>query len=458
MRGDQQSLAAKDRRHLIHPMTHLREHAEHGPKLVVSGHGAVLKDLTGREILDGFSGLWCVVVGHGREEIIQAVKQQMETIAYATSFFSLGNVPSVELAARLAGMFPPEYGLNRMLFCCGGSEANETNFKLARLFFALQGRPEKNRIISRNWSYHGLSYGAMAATGIVPFHWNYDPLPEGFEKAPAPYCYQCDLDLEYPSCEVACARAVDELIQELGPETVAAVIAEPVIGSGGIIPPPAEYFPRLRQICEHHEVLLILDEVITGFGRTGKMFAFQHWGVRPDMLTLAKGITSGYIPLGAAVVSDRIYDTIAANLPDQLPLMHGFTYMNHPVACAAALANLDLIEKEHLPEQAAQKGRYLLEQLENLRRFDSVGDLRGLGLMAAVEFVRDKKTKAPFEPPHQAPTTVCEMAWNRGVYLRPTMEVVGIAPPLSVSYAQLDQIVRVLEETIPLMEKELGPH
>ncbi|OGP58019.1 MAG: hypothetical protein A2V67_11130 [Deltaproteobacteria bacterium RBG_13_61_14] len=453
---DKETLLKQDLRHLIHPMTHLREHAAHGPKIVVSGQGAVLRDLDGREILDGFSGLWCVVVGHGRQEIIQAVKKQMETIAYATSFFGLGNVPSVELAARLAGMFPPEYGLNRVLFCCGGSEANETNFKFARLYFALQGRQEKNKIISRNWSYHGLSYGALAATGIVPFHWNYDPIPEGFEKVVAPYCYQCDLELEYPACQVACAKAVEELIEELGPETVAAVVAEPVIGSGGIIPPPKEYFPRLREICDRHQVLLILDEVITGFGRTGKMFAFQHWGVRPDMLTLAKGITSGYIPLGAAVVSDRIYDTIAENLPEQLPLMHGFTYMNHPVGCAAAMANLDIIEKENLPEKAAEKGRYLLDKLEKLRKFDSVGDVRGLGLMAAVEFVKDKKTKAPFEPPHGAPTTVCELAWKRGVYMRPTMEVVGLAPPLSVTQKQLDQMVKVLEEAIPLMEKQLS--
>jgi len=453
---DKETLLKKDLRHLIHPMTHLREHAAHGPKIVVSGQGAVLRDLDGREILDGFSGLWCVVVGHGRQEIIQAVKKQMETIAYATSFFSLGNVPSVELAARLAGMFPREYGLNRMLFCCGGSEANETNFKFARLYFALQGKQEKNKIISRNWSYHGLSYGALAATGIVPFHWNYDPIPEGFEKVVAPYCYQCDLELEYPACQVACAKAVEELIEELGPETVAAVVAEPVIGSGGIIPPPKEYFPRLREICDKHQVLLILDEVITGFGRTGQMFAFQHWGVRPDMLTLAKGITSGYIPLGAAVVSDRIYDTIAENLPEQLPLMHGFTYMNHPVGCAAAMANLDIIEKENLPEKAAEKGRYLLDKLEKLRKFDSVGDVRGLGLMAAVEFVKNKKAKTPFEPPHGAPTTVCELAWKRGVYMRPTMEVVGLAPPLSVSQKQLDQMVKVLEEAIPLMEKQLS--
>jgi len=449
------SLVKKDLRHLIHPMTHLREHAEKGPKIIVSGKGAVIRDLEGREIIDGFSGLWCVVVGHGRQKIIAAVKKQMEKIAYATSFFSLGNVPSVELASRLTGMFPKKYGLNRVMFCCGGSEANETNFKFARLYFAMQGRQGKNKIISRNWSYHGLSYGALAATGIVPFQWNYDPIPEGFVKVVAPYCYQCDLELTYPSCDVACVKAIEEAIQEEGPETVAAVVAEPVIGSGGIIPPPKEYFPRLREICDRHDVLLILDEVITGFGRTGKMFAFQHWGARPDMLTLAKGITSGYVPLGAAVISDKIYDTIAANEPEQLPLMHGFTYMNHPVGCAAAMANLDIIEKENLPKQAAQKGAYLMEKLETLRKFDSVGDVRGMGLMAAVEFVKDKKTKAPFEPPHGAPTLICDLAWKRGVYMRPTMEVVGLAPPLTISKKQMDQMVKVLEDAIPLMEQQL---
>ena len=451
---DKDYYVGKDKAHLIHPLTMPRVHREKGPRIITEGDGVMIRDIDGRTYIDGFSGLWCVTAGHGRPEITEAVRDQMERLAYHTSFFGIATPPSIELADRVIGLFPSSFGLGRVLFTCGGSETNETNIKFARLYHALQDRPEKHKIISLHYSYHGLSLGALSATGIFPFQWMFEPLTPGFVNMPAPYCYQCELDLEYPGCDVKCARMLEEIIEEEGAGTVAAFIAEPVIGSGGIIIPPKEYWPAVRSICDSHDVLVIMDEVVTGFGRLGEWFASTLFDVRPDMVSLAKGISSGYLPLGATVMSDRIYDLIAEKLPDDLPIMHGFTYNNHPVCCAAALANIRLIEDEGLIENARKMGAYLLERLEGLCKYRSVGDVRGLGLMAAVELVADKAARTQIEPPHAAPTAVCEKAWEMGLYVRPMMEVVGMAPPLTIDRATIDKMVDILEASIREMEKQ----
>jgi len=456
--ASEESLADLDKAHLIHPLTHPRHFdTHHPPRIVVEGKGMMVRDLEGREIVDGFSGLWCVAVGHNHPKIIEAVTKQMNKLSYFTSFHGVSTPPSIELAAKLTGMFDPAYGLTRAWFTCGGSESNETNIKMARLHWALRGKTEKNKIVSRRFSYHGMGLATTAATGIFPFHFNIDPLPEGFVKVSAPYCYQCEFDLEYPACDLACVKEMEETIEEEGPETIAAFIAEPVIGSGGVIPPPAEYFPHIRRICDRNDILLILDEVITGFGRTGAMFAHEHWGgIRPDMLSLAKGLSSGHIPLGACVMRGDIYDGIGEHQDERLPLMHGFTYMNHPVGCAAGLANIEVIEEEGLVERAAENGAYLLERLQALTRYDSVGDVRGLGMLAAVELVADKESKMPIEPENSAPEMLVELCWERGVFLRSsTMETVCIAPALIADRPIIDRIVDTLDASISEMEKKL---
>jgi adenosylmethionine-8-amino-7-oxononanoate aminotransferase len=250
---------------------------------------------------------------------------------------------------------------------------------------------------------------------------------------------------------------MEETIEEEGQDTIAAFIAEPIIGSGGVIPPPDEYFPRIREICDRHDILLILDEVITGFGRTGVMFAHEHWGgIRPDMLSLAKGISSGHIPLGACVMRADIYDGIGACQDERLPLMHGFTYMNHPVACAAGLANIEVIEEEGLVAKAAENGAYLMERLRALSRHDSVGDVRGMGMLAAVELVADKQSKMPMEPENSAPEMLIELCWEKGLFLRSsTMETVCIAPALIADRPIIDRIVDTLDACIPEMEKRM---
>jgi len=451
--------AKRDAAHLMHPVTPPADIERGEVRVIVEGDGWMITDDRGRELIDGFAGLWCVAVGHAREEIIEAVTDQMETLEYFTTFHGQSHPRAIELAEKLTSMLPAEYGLNHVMFSSGGSEANETNIKLARMYWAVQGQDKRFVVVGRNHGYHGLTIATMTATGIHPMRWMFGPEAPGFAHIPAPYCYQCELKLEYPSCGLACANAFEQLVQEQGAENIAAFIAEPVIGAGGIIPPPDGYFQRIREICDEHGILLIIDEVVTGFGRGGTMFGFERYGVRPDILTFAKGITSGYIPLGASVISDKVYDTIRANMHDMMPISHGFTYSGHPTACAAALANLKIIEDEHLVENAAEVGAYLQDRLkERLSKFETVGEIRGVGLMIGIELVADKATKRGFTMPHSACSMVEHEAWERGLYARAMgMEAVGIAPPLTIDKATADRIVDILEESFAAMEMVMLP-
>jgi adenosylmethionine-8-amino-7-oxononanoate aminotransferase len=398
-----------------------------------------------------------VAVGHNHPRIVEAVHDQMKKLSYFTSFHGVSTPPSIELAAKVTSLFDPAYGLSRVWFTCGGTESNETNIKMARLYWALVGKAEKRKILSRRFSYHGMGLATTAATGIFPFHFNLEPLPDGFCKTAAPYCYQCEFDKTYPGCSFECIQDIEETIEQEGPDTIAAFLAEPVIGSGGVVPPPPEYFPRVREICDRHDILLVLDEVITGFGRTGSMFAHEHWGgIRPDMLSLAKGISSGHIPLGAAVMRGELYEAIGKHQDERLPLMHGFTYMNHPVACAAGLANIQVIEEEGLVQKAAKNGRYLLERLRTLTKYDSVGDVRGMGMLAAIELVADKETKTPIQPENTAPELLAQLCWEKGLYVRSsTMETVCVAPALIMEKPVIDRIVEILDQAIREMEEKL---
>ena len=450
------SLTVRDSAHLIHPVTAPRQLASTGPRIVTEGDGWWITDDRGRRLIDGFAGLWCVAVGHGRPEIIDAVHDQLEVLDYATTFHGQSHPRAIELAEKLASMFDPAHGLNHVMFSSGGSEANETNFKLTRMYWALRGEDRRKTVVARNHGYHGLTIATMSATGIMPMHWNFGPEAPGFAHVAAPYCYRCELGKTYPECEVACADTLTALIEEQGPETIAAFIAEPVIGAGGIIPPPPEYFPKVRAICDRYGILLIVDEVVCGFGRTGTLFGAQQWGVRPDIVTLAKGLTSGYLPLGASMVSDEVWGTIAERLPDRMPFSHGFTYSGHPACCAAALANIDIIEREGLVENAERVGTHLLARMRELERFESVGEVRGVGLMAGIEFVADRDTRRGFSDPHRACELVEHEAWERGLYCRAMgIEVVGLAPPLTIDTGTADRMVEILADSIDAMEHDV---
>ncbi len=371
----------QDRAHGWHPLMQHSLLQERDLMVVQEGDGTTLVDAEGNRYLDGYAGLWNVNVGYGRQEIADAVYEQIQKLPFYP--LSQINVPATQLAARLAELLPGD--LQHLFFCNSGSEANETAFKVAHQY-SRQKFPGQNRykVIARYQGYHGFTYGAMSATGQVGRRAKFEPLVPGFLHVDPPYCYRCPLKLEHPSCGVACVEEIENVIKRESPETVAAVIVEPIIGGGGVIVPPDDYMPRLREICDQYQVLLIVDEVITGFGRTGRMFASEHWGIEPDIMTLAKGVSSGYLPLGACAVTPEIFQTFVG-APDQaLELAQVSTYGGHPVCCAAALANLEILTRERLWENAANVGDYLLQQL---RGIDSpfLGEIRGKGLMIAVE-------------------------------------------------------------------------
>src|SRR6202140_2325669 len=376
-----------DRRYLVHPLHHPDEHK--APLFVTEGRGAMLHLADGRQVIDGLAGLWNVNVGHGRGVLADAAAAQMRKIAYASAYVGATNEPAVRLAEKIVHHAYPNS--SAVYYTTAGAESNESAFKTARYYWKIQGKPDKTKFISRQHAYHGVTMAAMSATGMAAYHKMFGPLVPGFVQVAPPYAYRWQGN-EEPG--IAAAEAVEKAILAEGPDTVAAVIAEPVMGAGGVIVPPASYFPKLREICDKYEVLLIADEVITGFGRTGRWFALGHWGVEPDIVSFAKGVTSGYLPLGGVIASKRVHEAIES-APADRKFMHAATYSGHPVCCAVGLRNVEIIESEGLVERAAVMGRRLLAGLEELRDLPVVGDVRGLGMMCGVELVTNRKTKAP---------------------------------------------------------------
>jgi adenosylmethionine-8-amino-7-oxononanoate aminotransferase len=435
-------LLARDLAHLIHPL--------HSPALHknahvwVRGEGARLFDADGKEYIDGLSGLWNVNVGHGRKELAQAAYDQMATLGYCSGYTGSSNLPAIELAERLSSWTYPS--INRFFFTSGGGESSDSSFKTARYYWRLKGKTDKTKVISRQWGYHGVTLAAMSATGISSYWPMFEPRVPGFVHIPSPYPYR------YPapagvSQGIAAANELEKAILQEGPDTVGMFLAEPVQGAGGVIPPQDDYFPRIREICTRYEVLLVSDEVITGFGRTGTRFGLEHWGVEPDMIQFAKGITSGYFPLGGIGLSDAIAKTIDAADP---VWMHAYTYSSHPVGCRVALANMDIIEREGLVSEAKRKGRKLLDGLAGaLAAHPHVGDVRGLGMMCAVEIVKDKTTKEEFPAADKVGFRVHEETQKRGLYSRHRGDVFLLAPPLVTTDAEIDRIIQIMGESVP---------
>ena len=436
-------LIQSDREHLVHPLYHPDEHE--APIIFVKGEGAILTAVDGREYIDGLSCLWNVNIGHGRAELAEAAAEQMRKLAFASNYTGSANVPAIQLAARLAEVAYP--GLNAVYFTSGGAESNETAFKTARFFWKAKGKQDKVKIIARNWAYHGVTIAAMSATGIPAYHKMFEPRAPGFLQINAPYRYRCAHCADQPDCNLGCANELEDAIQREGPDTVAAFIAEPVQGAGGVIPPPPQYFPRIREICDQYDVLFLADEVITGFGRTGRLFALEHWGVEPDIMSFAKGITSGYVPLGGVMLSGRVHRAIL-DVPTSDKWMHAYTYSGHPTCCAVGLVNLDIILREQLPERAARLGTRLLDGLSQLADHPNVGDVRGLGMMAAVELVADKTTRAPFDPSIKMGERVLEELRKRGLFTRVRGDVICLAPPLAITEEQLDRLIQATAEGI----------
>ncbi len=436
-------LIQADQEHLLHPLYHPSAHQD--PKLWVEGRGAIVTDSTGKQFIDGLSGLWNVNVGHGREELAKAAYDQMRRLAFYSAYAGSTNEPAVRLAEKLAELIYPS--INTFFFTSGGAESTESSLKTARFYWKAHGKPEKVKFISRMRGYHGVTMAAMAATGL-PVYWPmFEPRMPGFSHIESPYPYRFVNKTPEVSDGIAAANLLEEAILREGADTVAAFIAEPVQGAGGVIPPQDDYFQRIRAICDQYEVLLISDEVITGFGRTGKWFGLEHYGIEPDIAQFAKGITSGYVPLGGIGVSDKIREAINTVPPDKR-WMHAFTYSGHPTTCAVALANIAIIEGEGLVERAATTGAHLNQALQELEELPAVGNVRGKGMMAAVELVADKATKAPFPASANMGPRVMKEMMKRGLYTRVLGDTILLAPPLITPIETIDQIVQILGESI----------
>jgi len=426
---------------------------EQGPVRLVKGRGAYVWDADGNKYLDGLASLWNVTVGHGRPEIARAVAAQLRQLEFGPTLLGFATEPAEALAARLAALAPD--GLNRIMFTSGGSEANETVIRLVRLYWRLRQRPDKIKMVALTRAYHGSSTGAASLTGLPYFHRYYEPLMPGVVRMPRPFCYRCELGKTYPQCALACADELERTIEREGPETVGAFIAEPVQGVGGVVVPPPGYFERIRAICDRYEVLMIADEVITGFGRLGTWFGIERWGVVPEMIAFAKGVTSGYLPLGGVIVQEAIFRTLLDAGPE-FTLHHGFTYSGHPAVCAAALANLDIIEGEQLVARCRRMAPFFAKRFGSLARHRIVGEVRTAGLMGALELVRDRAMKEPFAAELTVPARIRAAALRQGVIVRASADTVVVCPPLIVTRAELDRLVDTLDMALAEVGDALG--
>jgi len=415
----QQELAALDAAHVIHP------HAVVGqptpPLVFARGRGALLWDIDGKEYVDGTCGLWQCAVGHGRPELARAAAEQIERLEFYASFWDFANEPSIRLAARLAELSPT--GLDHVFFTNGGSEGTETAIKLVRLARHASGEPERTTVLSRMDAYHGVGSASLAATGIAPLREGFAPLAPGF------------VHLSTPRQTAPVEELVGELervIGEIGADRITAFIAEPVLGVGGMIPPPEGYWPRVQALLRAHGIFLVLDEVVTAYGRTGHWFAAERYGLDADVIVTAKALTSGYVPMGAVLVHDRLVDMLEGT-----PFRHGFTYNGHPVGAAVALANLDIIETEELMQRAGRTGLRMLERLQPALQIDGVKEVRGVGLMLGLEVDPERDTRG-----------VALRALEQGVIVRASGQKIVMSPPFVIEEAQADRVVDVLLEEL----------
>jgi|TARA_B100000745_G_scaffold120100_1_gene77734 adenosylmethionine-8-amino-7-oxononanoate aminotransferase len=438
----ERSLIDRDIAHLVHPLHNQAAHES--AKIWVGGKGAYIEDSEGNEYIDCLSGLWNNTAGNGRPELADAAAAQMRQMAFVSGYAGSSNPRAIELSERLAHLTYPS--INHFYLTSGGGESTDSNIKLARYYWKLKGKPDKTKVISRIWGYHGVTMAAMCATGIPAYWPMFEPRIPGFSHIPSPYPYLYEAPEGSRSQGIAAADELEKQILEEGADTVAMFIAEPVQGAGGVIVPQEDYFKRIREICDQYEVLLVADEVITGFGRTGKMFGLEHWGIEPDLMQFAKAITSGYFPLGGIGISDEI----ASVMNDSgSPWMHAYTYSSHPVGCAVALAMMDIVEKEDFVGQAQTKGKHLLVKLkEALADHPHVGEVRGLGMMCGVELVKDKATKEMFDASDGIGAKVHAETVKRGMFSRVRGDCYCVAPPIVTSESTIDDIASILGDSV----------
>lgn len=443
-------LQQHDRDHLLHPFTDFNDLGKQGTRVITSAEGAYISDIDGRKMLDAMSGLWCCNLGYSRREISEAIYEQLNTLPFYNSFFQCTTVPAIELADLLAEVTPAH--MNNVFFTGSGSEANDTNLRIIRRYWDLQDQPEKRVIISRKNAYHGSTIGGASLGGMSGMHKQFKGLDD-IEHIQQPYWFEEGGDMSPEEFGVYAARCLDEKIQALGPDKVAAFIAEPIQGAGGVIIPPETYWPEVKKVLDQYDILLVMDEVIFGFGRTGEWFASDYYGLQPDLMTFAKAVTNGYFPLGGTMVSDRVAEVIKAKGGE---FTHGYTYSAHPAACVAGLATLNILRDEKIIENVRDNtGPYLAKRWAELSEHPIVGESRTLGFVGALELVKDKERRMRFDDDCTAGATCRDMSIKNGLVMRATGDTMIIAPPLILTIEQIDELVekarRALDDTAKFM-------
>ncbi len=432
---------------LAYILPHFADNAElaKNPKIFVRGEGCYVWDIEGNRYLDTFASLLTTICGHHRPEIKAAVLEQMDSLEFFPNYVDTFTVPLIRLAKKLAELMPGDLSVS--FFVNSGSEANETALKMARQYHLHQGRPHRYKVIARRHSYCGTTLGGVSASGIPWFREYFEPLLPGYVFAPAARCCNCELRQKHPECNLACLHAVEELIRWEGPETIAAMIMDPIPGSNTGYPiPPDGYLRGIRELCDRHGIMLIFDEVQTGFGKTGKWFACQHWDVVPDIMTIGKGFSGGYIPLGATVTTNKVADAFRNRPGDEL--RSGSTYGGHTVACAATLANIAVIESENLVEKAARDGEYLRAELEKLYQHPIVGDVRGLGMLWAVELMADRQSRKKLDCTPPVGNFIRQWCWDHGMILRNNGDILVIAPALVMRREEIEFMLKTIAGAI----------
>jgi putrescine aminotransferase len=443
------SLIELDRAHLVHPVASYRGHEKLGVRVLASGSGATVTDASGKQLIDGFAGLWCINAGYGHDSIVEAAAKQMRELPYATAYFGLGSEPAIRLAAELADRAPGD--LNHVYFTLGGSDAVDSTIRFIRYYWNARGLPKKDQFISIEQGYHGSSTVGAGLTALPAFHAGFGLPFDWQHKIPSHYAYRNPVGTEAEAIIAASVAALKQKVEELGAERVAAFYAEPIQGSGGVLVPPKGWMKAMRDLCRELDILFVADEVITGFGRTGPLFACSEDEIVPDFLTVAKGLTSGYVPMGALFMSEHVYQTIADGAGASA-VGHGYTYSAHPVSSAVGLEVLRLYEGGLL-ENGRKAGARLMAGLESLKDHPLVGDVRGRGMLAAVELVVDKERKTPLPTAAEPARRIFDRAWDNGLVIRAFANgVLGYAPPLCCTDAEIDAIVertrRTLDETL----------
>lgn len=439
-----------DSAHYLHPFTDFHDLAKKGSRIISSAEGCYIQDDEHGRLLDGMSGLWCCNLGYSQPAIVEAVYQQLKTLPFYNSFFQCTNIPAAMLAERLAKI-APSY-INNVFFTNSGSEGNDTVLRLVARYWALQEQPEKRYVISRNNAYHGSTIAAATLGGMSFMHKQFHTIPY-VEHVDQPYWFGEGGDLSPDEFGIKAAQSLEKKILELGEENVAAFIAEPIQGAGGVIIAPDSYWPEVKRILNKYDILFVSDEVICGFGRTGKWFGFQHYDMQPDLINFAKGVTNGFQPLGGVLVADRVADVLKAKGGE---FGHGFTYSGHPAACAAALATLDIIENENIVDRVANDiGPYFKQQLQTLADHELVGEVRSIGMVAALELVEDKASRSRFAESSGAGGICRDACIKHGLVMRATGDTMIIAPPLVASREQIDELVTKARQALDDTAKTL---